>query len=178
MVAGPITVGPKPPRRHEHAAVALDKHLWLFGGSTDGGFLGDLWAFAPDRAQWASLRPSGGHYSRHMPPLSLVCHSLTPPSDLAAPAGATPSARKGHGMAALGTEIYVWGGCASSCSDVAVHVLDTRAMRWSMRNSTTGTPPVGRAGHAMVRARTQDRSLRMLLRSAPSPAPAAKRCSC
>ena len=77
MVAGPITVGPKPPRRHEHAAVALDKHLWLFGGSTDGGFLEDVWTFAPDHAQWASLRPSGGHSSRHVPPLSLVCHSFT-----------------------------------------------------------------------------------------------------
>ena len=58
-------------------------------------------------------------------------------------------------MLAIGSSLYVWGGCAATCVDVSVYALDTTAMMWSRRNLTTGAPPTPREGHvtALVHGR-------------------------
>ena len=66
-------------------------------------------------------------------------------------AGVAPSARKGHGLVAIGGSLYVWGGCASHCADVDMYVLDTSEHKWERRKLSSGAPPAARAGHAMVR---------------------------
>lgn len=119
----PSVAGLKPPPRHEHAAVALHAHLWIVGGGSDGGFFDDVWVYSPAEARWAQPR----------------FH-----------AGRPPSARKGHALAAIGTKVYVWGGCAADCVDVAVHCLDTRTMTWEERIASTGAPPAARSGHVMA----------------------------
>ena len=58
--------------------------------------------------------------------------------------------RKGLGLSAIGSALYVWGGCAATCADVLVHVFDTRKLMWSSRNATSGAPPLPREGHVQA----------------------------
>ena len=78
-----------------------------------------MWAFSPEHSRWS--RPKAN--------------------------GTAPSARKGHSLAPIGVELYIWGGCGATCNDVNVHVFDTQRMQWRTRNATSGSPPAPREGH-------------------------------
>ena len=90
----PIT-GLKPQARQGHTATAgPDGAMWLFGGSSSGGYLSDLWVYHPKARRWEQPHTNG------MP----------------------PSPRKGHVAALVGSKLFFWGGCGATCSDTRVHV--------------------------------------------------------
>ena len=53
-------------------------------------------------------------------------------------------------MVTIGSKLFIWGGCAADCVDVAVYCLDMGTMSWERRHASTGAPPAARAGHTMA----------------------------
>ena len=102
-----------PCERERHAAALVDDIMYVFGGrGVDGANVGKLAAFKVTSKRWFMFQ--------HM--------------------GPEPSARSGHGMAAIGSRVYVLGGVCED-DDLAasegkesnfVHILDTgKSFEWS-----------------------------------------------
>jgi hypothetical protein len=94
-VAAGVT-GTSPSARGAHAMLAVGKDIYLFGGMTQaaGGFAEDLFfRFSTISKEWTMLDAAAG---------------VT---------GTSPSARHAHAMAAVGTDIYLYGGFTESGKD-------------------------------------------------------------
>ncbi|KAK7268425.1 hypothetical protein RIF29_21123 [Crotalaria pallida] len=110
-------VGPSP--RAFHIAVAIDCHMFIFGGRSGGKRLGDFWVLDTDIWQWSELTSFG---------------DLPSPRDFAA-------------ASAVGNrKIVMYGGWDGKKWLSDVYVLDTISLEW-MELSVPGTLPHPRCGH-------------------------------
>lgn len=111
-------VGPSP--RAFHIAVAIDCHMFVFGGRSGGNRLGDFWVLDTDIWQWSELTSFG---------------------DL-------PSSRDFAAASAIGNrKIVMYGGWDGKKWLSDVYVLDTISLEW-MELSVSGTIPPPRCGHS------------------------------
>ncbi|XP_050281975.1 protein GLUTELIN PRECURSOR ACCUMULATION 3 [Quercus robur] len=110
-------VGPSP--RAFHIAVAIDCHMFIFGGRYGGKRLGDFWVLDTDIWQWSELTSFG---------------DLPSPRDFAA-------------ASAIGNrKIVMYGGWDGKRWLSDVYVLDTISLEW-MELSVSGSLPPPRCGH-------------------------------
>nr|KYP35271.1 RING finger protein B [Cajanus cajan] len=110
-------VGPSP--RAFHVAVAIDCHMFIFGGRFGGQRLGDFWVLDTDIWQWSELTGFG---------------DLPSPRDFAA-------------ASAVGNrKIVMYGGWDGKKWLSDVYVLDTISLEWT-ELSVSGTLPHPRCGH-------------------------------
>ncbi|XP_057446368.1 protein GLUTELIN PRECURSOR ACCUMULATION 3 isoform X2 [Lotus japonicus] len=110
-------VGPTP--RAFHVAVAIDCHMFIFGGRYGSQRLGDFWVLDTDIWQWSELTSFG---------------DLPSPRDFAA-------------ASAIGNrKIVMFGGWDGKKWLSDVYVMDTISLEW-MELSVSGTLPQPRCGH-------------------------------
>ncbi|KAA3461870.1 tip elongation aberrant protein 1 [Gossypium australe] len=110
-------VGPNP--RAFHVAVAIDCHMFIFGGRSGNRRLGDFWVLDTDIWQWSELTSFG---------------------DL-------PSSRDFSAASAIGNrKIVMYGGWDGKKWLSDVYILDTISLEW-MELSVTGSLPPPRCGH-------------------------------
>ncbi|CBI40235.3 unnamed protein product, partial [Vitis vinifera] len=110
-------VGPSP--RAFHIAIAIDCHMFVFGGRSGGKRLGDFWVLDTDIWQWSELTSFG---------------DLPSPRDFAA-------------ASAIGNrKIVMYGGWDGKKWLSDVFVLDTISLEW-MELSVSGSLPPPRCGH-------------------------------
>lgn len=110
-------VGPNP--RAFHVAVAIDCHMFIFGGRSGNRRLGDFWVLDTDIWQWSELTSFG---------------------DL-------PSSRDFSAASAIGNQkIVMYGGWDGKKWLSDVYILDTISLEW-MELSVTGSLPPPRCGH-------------------------------
>ncbi|KAK4593173.1 hypothetical protein RGQ29_017352 [Quercus rubra] len=110
-------VGPSP--RAFHIAVAIDCHMFIFGGRYGSKRLGDFWVLDTDIWQWSELTSFG---------------DLPSPRDFAA-------------ASAIGNrKIVMYGGWDGKRWLSDVYVLDTISLEW-MELSVSGSLPPPRCGH-------------------------------
>ena len=117
-------------------ASASDGRIYVFGGSASRAWADALFQLDVDTGEW---------------------HLITPMETL------QPSARLNHAMAAVGTDIYLFGGKpqeygsatfieeSGPCQDL--FRFSTISMEWKMMDAAagvTGTPPSARDSHAMA----------------------------
>ncbi|XVF82759.1 hypothetical protein PTKIN_Ptkin16aG0075200 [Pterospermum kingtungense] len=111
-------IGPSP--RAFHVAVAIDCHMFIFGGRSGSRRLGDFWVLDTDIWQWSELTSFG---------------------DL-------PSPRDFSAASAIGNrKIVMYGGWDGKKWLSDVYVLDTISLEW-MELSVTGSLPPPRCGHS------------------------------
>ncbi|KAA8539168.1 hypothetical protein F0562_025860 [Nyssa sinensis] len=110
-------VGPSP--RAFHIAIAIDCHMFIFGGRSDRKRLGDFWVLDTDIWQWSELTSFG---------------------DL-------PSARDFAAASVIGNrKIVMYGGWDGKKWLSDVYVLDTISLEW-MELTVSGSLPPPRCGH-------------------------------
>ncbi|KAI4384361.1 hypothetical protein MLD38_002528 [Melastoma candidum] len=110
-------VGPSP--RAFHVAVAIDCHMFIFGGRSGGKRLGDFWVLDTDIWQWSELTSFG---------------------DL-------PSARDFAAASAIGNQkIVMYGGWDGKKWLSDIYTLDTISLEWT-ELSAIGSLPPPRCGH-------------------------------
>ena len=105
----------RPPPRVAHAQAAIGGVLYVHGGRAGIGMgeraMGDLWALdctVPGNETWEEVLPREGGGG-------------DPP----------PTARSFHRMVALGTDLYVFGGCGAGGRMADLHRYDTVGRTWS-----------------------------------------------
>lgn len=114
---GSENVGPGP--RAFHVAVAIDCHMFIFGGRSGRNRLGDFWMLDTDIWQWAELTGYGD----------------------------VPSARDFAAGASIGNgKIVLYGGWDGSKWLSDVYILDTISLEWRQL-PITGPSPAPRCGH-------------------------------
>ena len=66
--------------------------------------------------------------------------------------GSPPSARTGHTMAAVGSDIFVFGGSTGSAGSNELFRFSTTTLQWEQLDGSrvSGSPPSERQSHAMV----------------------------
>lgn len=112
-------VGPAP--RAFHVAVAIDCHMFIFGGRSGNKRLGDFWMLDTDIWQWSELTSFG---------------------DL-------PSPREFAAASAIGNrKIVMHGGWDGKRWLSDVYILDTISLEWA-ELSITGSAPPPRCGHTV-----------------------------
>ncbi|KAL2623041.1 hypothetical protein R1flu_003246 [Riccia fluitans] len=111
-------IGPSP--RAFHVSVAIDCHLFIFGGRCGRKRLGDFWMLDTDTWQWAELSGYG---------------ELPPPREFAA------GASVGNG------KIVIYGGWDGERWLSDVYVLDTISLEWRQL-IIQGPSPSSRCGHS------------------------------
>ncbi|KAI0756782.1 hypothetical protein C8Q80DRAFT_1224263 [Daedaleopsis nitida] len=105
-----------PCQREGHAAALVDDIMYVFGGrGVDGGNIGELGAFKITTRRWFMFQKMGPE----------------------------PSPRSGHGMAAVGSKVYVLGGVSEddlkrTKNANVVHVLETNNIKFP---TTKFSPP-------------------------------------
>ncbi|XP_039014411.1 protein GLUTELIN PRECURSOR ACCUMULATION 3 isoform X2 [Hibiscus syriacus] len=110
-------VGPSP--RAFHVAVAIDCHMFIFGGRSGNKRLGDFWVLDTDIWQWSELTSFG---------------------DL-------PSSRDFSAASAIGNrKIVMHGGWDGKKWLSDLYILDTISLEWT-ELSVTGSVPPPRCGH-------------------------------
>ncbi|XP_073041835.1 protein GLUTELIN PRECURSOR ACCUMULATION 3 [Primulina eburnea] len=113
-------LGPSP--RAFHIAVAIDCHMFIFGGRLGGNRLGDFWVLDTDIWQWSELTSFG---------------------DL-------PSSRDFAAASPVGNrKIVMYGGWDGKKWLSDVYILDTISLEW-MELSVSGTLPPPRCGHSVT----------------------------
>ncbi|XP_073123877.1 protein GLUTELIN PRECURSOR ACCUMULATION 3 [Henckelia pumila] len=113
-------MGPGP--RAFHIAVAIDCHMFIFGGRLGGNRLGDFWVLDTDIWQWSELTSFG---------------------DL-------PSSRDFAAASPVGNrKIVMYGGWDGKKWLSDVYILDTISLEW-MELSVSGTLPPPRCGHSVT----------------------------
>ncbi|GMN52715.1 hypothetical protein TIFTF001_021868 [Ficus carica] len=110
-------IGPGP--RAFHIAVAIDCHMFIFGGRFGSNRLGDFWVLDTDIWQWSELTSFG---------------DLPSPRDFAA------------ASAIANRKIVMYGGWDGKKWLSDVYVLDTISLEW-MELPVTGSLPPPRCGH-------------------------------
>ncbi|XP_051119850.1 protein GLUTELIN PRECURSOR ACCUMULATION 3 [Andrographis paniculata] len=111
-----------PSARAFHIAVAIDCHMFIFGGRSGGNRLGDFWVLDTDIWQWSELTSFG---------------------DL-------PSSRDFAAASAVGNrKIVMYGGWDGKKWLSDVYILDTISLEWT-ELSVTGTIPPPRCGHSVT----------------------------
>ncbi|KAL3690971.1 hypothetical protein R1sor_004622 [Riccia sorocarpa] len=113
-------IGPSP--RAFHVSVAIDCHLFIFGGRCGRKRLGDFWMLDTDTWQWAELSGYG---------------ELPPPREFAA------GASVGNG------KIVIYGGWDGEKWLSDVYVLDTISLEWRQL-IIQGPSPSARCGHSVT----------------------------
>ena len=123
-----------------HSACVWGGRMWVFGGMSKDGCVGDLHSLPLTRHSRRSDDAAAE------PPLRWTAH---------APAGTAPSARAGHSAVVHGGRMYIFLGVASSfeqASPSEVHYLDFETMTWhtSAASPFAGPAPCGRNGQSVV----------------------------
>ncbi|KAK9814161.1 hypothetical protein WJX72_001384 [[Myrmecia] bisecta] len=130
----------RPPPRYEHAVAAIGHSMYVVGGNCGGRYLNDVWILNLDSLTWTAVGPSS---KSGTPPPSSDPHSTPPPP----PPPLPPCA--GHVLIPWGSNLLCIGGhtkAKDALSEMAVRVLDTHAMVWSVL-TPRGTAPPSRGGH-------------------------------
>jgi len=108
----------KPPPRYEHAAAVIDGTMYVVGGNCGGRYLGDVWALDLETLEWVSKSaPSGSE--------------AYPPS-------------AGHDLVSWGGKLLSVGGITKKqdkSASLAIRLLDTNTMAWSLLEPTGPAPP-------------------------------------
>eukprot|EP00741_Cyanophora_paradoxa_P021718 tig00000241_g20963.t1 len=148
--------GDIPTPRRSHTAVAIGKHVYIFGGVWEGR--------TPTKAEEASakhqrLQGSYGFYGRKEPKvdgrrderLNDLYRLDVETGEWARveATGKVPAPRNGHSMTAVGDLIFVIGGYVNCIHRNDVFVFDTRRCEWEQR-SPTGSFLAPRHGHTAV----------------------------
>ena len=125
--------GPQPPPRIAHAQATIGEKIYIFGGRSgikmDEKPLQDMWVLD------ASGKPGTEEWSEVAYDSSLSSSS-------------PPEARSFHKMVAVGTDLYVFGGCGASGRLADLHKFDTTTRTWT----ALGTSNVlrGRGGANLI----------------------------
>ena len=129
--AQPLVVGEGPSPREGHSASMLGTSMWVFGGSSEVGYLDDVWVLdCAARGVAATVGSSRLTMAWGRPELS----------------GPAPSAREGHTATAIDGSIYVFGGFASAGYSAELFVLSTELAAWEAP-IVAGVAPTPREGH-------------------------------
>ena len=117
----------RPSARHNHEIAAVGVDLYLFGGKTKSGASNELFRFSTTTLQWEQL-------------------------DAPQVSGSPPSARFGHSMVAVGSDLYVFGGASSSEKFNCLFRFSTTARQWDQLDAekVSGSTPSARYLHGMV----------------------------
>jgi len=125
----PTVKGDKVPNFSRHTSCLVGSKVYIFGGFDGHGTNFDLATFDPYARSWCNVSK-------------------------AAQKGITPPSRTNHAAAAVGKNMYIFGGNNNNeegkyqvLDDLSM--LDTVTMTWS-RPKTTGTAPCARSGHTLT----------------------------
>ncbi|BDA51022.1 Nitrile-specifier protein 5 [Coccomyxa sp. Obi] len=114
--------GDAPCPRVAHTAAAVGDTIYFFGGRSGiemgEGSMNDLYSFDTKAGKWTRLEPKG----------------------------ALPEPRSFHAMVAIGSKIYVFGGCGKGGRLNDLHMFDTEAMEWLQMPSSPDIKGRGGAG--------------------------------
>ncbi|CAB3398872.1 unnamed protein product [Caenorhabditis bovis] len=143
------------PRRVNHAAVAIGKHIYSFGGYCSGEHqevrkLLDVHVLDTTNYRWKKLEKANEFCSAH---LLAETDSVNIDDYLQGPVthrDETPYQRYGHTVVEYGGKAYLWGGRNDDfgASNV-LHSFDPENRRWE-RIDVTGFVPAARDGHTAV----------------------------
>jgi len=120
--------GAWPSARSNHALAAVGADMYIFGGTTDSGSSGEMFRYSTISMEWTAL-------------------------DADAVTGKWPNARSNHALAAVGTDIYLFGGSTFSGSSGELFRYSTISMEWARLDAAagvTGTLPGARSRHALA----------------------------
>ena len=120
--------GDVPEGRHSHAMASVGSTVYVHGGarSTDSTDLtNEFYSFDTIQWRWVLLTADEGV------------------------SGTPPTARFRHAMAAVGHEIFLFGGYTNGGKSAEVFEFDTILLTW-VYLAATGTSPSRRDGHAMI----------------------------
>ncbi|EFJ44314.1 kelch repeat protein [Volvox carteri f. nagariensis] len=122
-------IGEPPSPRVAHSAAAIGNTLYIFGGRSGldmgEGASNDLYAFDLETSTWSQLQPKG---------------------DL-------PPKRSYHTMTAVGTKLYVFGGCGEEGRLNDLHEYDVTTETWRPLAKPPAEAVPGRGGSCLVAAR-------------------------
>jgi len=125
----PTIKGDKVPTFSRHTACLVGSRVYIFGGFDGHGTNFDLASFDPYTCTWTNIAKS-------------------------AQKGTPPPSRTNHAAAAVGKNMYIFGG--NNNNEAGQYqvlkdfcMLDTRTMTWSTPQ-TTGTAPCARSGHTLT----------------------------
>lgn len=122
----PAVQGRPPMGREGHTATLVQDAIYVFGGSSQAGYMNDLHVLA------VGLQNAGEEMR-----LAWGVEDVS---------GTPPTAREGHTATAVGTRIFVFGGFTEQGYSSDLFVLNTDDMAWE-RPPVAGVPPSGREGH-------------------------------
>ena len=135
-IGAKIGEGKTPPPRVAHAQAAIDGKVYVFGGRMgimmDEKALNDMWVLD------ASGKPGTEEWSEVEYATADASSSSSPP----------PEARSFHKMVAVGTDLFVFGGCGASGRLADLHKFDTKTRTWTALG--TSTVLRGRGGANLV----------------------------
>ena len=133
----PFVEGHAPSEREGHTATLVGAIVYIFGGSSQLGYLRDV--------AYLNLQPSGHKNDQQGDELSLQWGF----PDIG---GIAPAAREGHSASLYGTRIYYFGGYTDAGYSNELVVLDTDVMAWE-HPSVGGLKPTAREGHVVIAQR-------------------------
>eukprot|EP00753_Platysulcus_tardus_P007894 PLAT15521.1.p1 GENE.PLAT15521.1~~PLAT15521.1.p1 ORF type:complete len:836 (+),score=438.77 PLAT15521.1:38-2545(+) len=125
------TRGDGPTAREGHSATLVGTHMYVFGGSSEEGYLNDLYVLKAE---------PGNHGGGNELIMSWGHPDVT---------GQLPSAREGHSAITYDGRIYVFGGYTERGYSDDLFVLNLDMMAWEKPN-VAGTRPKPREGHSAV----------------------------
>lgn len=125
----PTVKGDKVPSFSRHTSCLVGSKVYIFGGFDGHGTNFDLATFDPYARSWSNVSK-------------------------AAQKGSIPPSRTNHASAAVGKNMYIFGGNNNNEEGKYqvlddLNMLDTVTMTWS-RPKTTGTAPCARSGHTLT----------------------------
>ncbi|XP_053312753.1 RING finger protein B-like [Spea bombifrons] len=116
------------PQTLDHSVAVVGENIFVFGGHCHGKVVDDLFMFNTVSESWVPVKASGS----------------------------LPDARTGHVFAAVGEQIYMFGGCsAKSVYYTDVYVLDTASLEWKCCE-VKGEKPSGRKHHSFTAHHDKD----------------------
>lgn len=114
--------GPRPRARFGHTMVSVENSVFVFGGATQLGLAKDLWTLHTVSMEWTLL--------------DTELSSSDP----------RPNARERHCMAAVGPNLYMFGGSVGIVPTAEMWSYDTVVKVWTQVQVTNGTTPDAREG--------------------------------
>jgi len=123
----PVVSGVGPTPREGHSATLVADNIYVFGGSSEQGYMNDLYVLAVgEQSAGEQMRMAWGTVDV---------------------SGRAPSPREGHSATAVNERIFVFGGFTEEGYSNDLYVLNVALMAWE-KPPVAGTAPSGREGHA------------------------------
>lgn len=123
----PVVSGVGPTPREGHTATLVADNIYVFGGSSEQGYMNDLYVLAVgEQSAGEQMRMAWGTVDV---------------------SGRAPPPREGHSATAVNERIFVFGGFTEEGYSNELYVLNVELMAWE-KPPVAGTAPSGREGHA------------------------------